>query len=115
MQIAFLLCCFFISSCATEYKFKLEIPKKTVLNKTIKVTLLEENSKEINKIQFFVNGKEITTKGNSVTINTANLGVGKHLVSALVFYAEKSKKINNSFEVLADIPYQAYTYKITSF
>lgn len=111
-QIAFLLCCFLIISCSTEYKFKFEVPKKTALNKAIKATVSEENNNKIDRIQFFVNGKEIVSEENSATINTADLGVGKHVVSALVFYPEKSKKINNSFEVLADIPYQAYTYKI---
>lgn len=101
-----------ITSCSKEYKFTLETPKKTPLNSTINVVLLENNNQKTTSIQFFVNGKEIEATGNSTTINTANFGVGKHVVSALVFYNDKSKKINNSFEVLADKPYETYSFKI---
>ena len=110
--ISFFACLFLFTSCSNNYKFTLETPKKTTLNKTIKVSLKEKNDKEIKNVQFFVNGKEVSSKGNSASINTTKLGVGKHAISALVFFEDGSKKINNSFEVFADKPYQAYTYKI---
>ena len=110
--ISFFACLFLITSCSNDYKFTLETPKKTTLNKTIKVSLKEKNNQEIKNVQFFVNGKEVSSEGNSASINTTKLGVGKHAISALVFFEDGSKKINNSFEVFADKPYQAYTYKI---
>ncbi|QNM87088.1 glutaminyl-peptide cyclotransferase [Polaribacter pectinis] len=110
--ISFFAFIFLATSCSDDYSFSLETPKKTTLNQTIKVSLKEKNDKEIKNIQFFVNGKEVSSEGNSVTINTTDLGVGKHSVSALTFFEGGSKKTNNSFEVFADKPYQAYTYKI---
>ena len=108
----FLLCFLLTISCTKAYKFTLKSPKKTSFNQTVKISLTENNNKQIDRVQFFVNGKEITSEANSATINTTKLGVGKHAISALVFYDEKSKKINNSFEVFADKAPAIYSYKI---
>ena len=101
-----------VSSCKEDYKFTLKSPKKAIFNKPITISLTEETNKQIDSIQFFIDGKKIITKENSITINTKNLGVGKHLITALAFYPEKTKKINNSFEVLANTSPSIYTYKI---
>ncbi len=114
-KIAFLipfLATLIFTSCEEDYKFNLEVAKKTKLNTSIKIILKEKSNKPVDKIQFFINGKEIPANGNIATINTADLGVGKHMISSLAFYPGKTKKTNNSFEVFADVPYQAYTYKI---
>ncbi|WP_405606928.1 glutaminyl-peptide cyclotransferase [Polaribacter sp. Asnod1-A03] len=110
--IAFFACFLFITSCSDVYKFSLQHKKQVSLNTNLDVTLKEEDNKTINNVQFFINGKEITSKGNTVSINTTDLGVGKHQISALVFYPEKTKKINNFFEVLANKTPVVYDYKI---
>ena len=110
--ITFFTTLLLISSCTESYKFNLETTKKTTLNKSIKISLTEENNKQIDKVQFFVNGQEVAAEGNSTTINTKDLGVGKHSISALAFYPGKTKKINNSFEVFAEKTPEIYTYKI---
>lgn len=104
----------FVTSCNDDYKFTLDVVKKTTLNSNLSITLKEKNDKPVDKIQFFVDGKEITADGNSATINTSDFGVGKHAVSALAFYPGKTKKTNNSFEVLADNAPAIYTYKIVN-
>jgi glutamine cyclotransferase len=101
-----------ITACNEDYKFTLDITKKTTLNSLVTITLKEKNNKPLNNVQFFVNGKEISADKNSVIINTADFGVGKHTVSVLAFYPGKTKKINNSFEVFADKAPEIYTYKI---
>ena len=98
--------------CSEDYKFKLDVTKKTTLNTDVKISLKEINNKPIDNIQFFVNQKKIPSEGNSITLKTSDYGLGKHQVSALAFYPGKTKKMNNSFEVFADKPYQIYTYKI---
>ncbi|MCL4146867.1 UNVERIFIED_CONTAM: hypothetical protein GTU68_045908 [Idotea baltica] len=47
-----------------------------------------------------------------LSLNTSDYGVGKHVISALVFFDEKSKKVNNSFEVFANKKPIVYNYKI---
>ena len=99
-------------SCNKVYHFSLEMPKKTVLGEEISIHLKEKNNYPIDSVQFFINNKLVANKGNTLSVYTACLGVGKHLVSSLVFYPEKTKKLNNSFEVLAPNPPKIYTYKI---
>ena len=110
----FLVAIMLLTSCEKKYTFTLDVTKKTTLNKPVTLTLTENNGNAVDKIQFFVNGKEVASEGNSATVNTSNFGVGKHVVSALAFYPGKTKKINNSFEVLADKPYETYTFKIVN-
>ncbi|WP_158840869.1 glutaminyl-peptide cyclotransferase [Polaribacter sp. L3A8] len=112
--VAFLACFLLITSCSDVYKFSLNHKKQVALNSNIDVTLKEQEDKPINSVQFFVNGKEISSEGNTVSINTTDLGVGKHQISALVFYPEKTKKENSFFEVLADKAPVVYGYNIVN-
>ncbi|WP_299061870.1 glutaminyl-peptide cyclotransferase [uncultured Polaribacter sp.] len=103
---------FLLTSCSDVYKFSLVHEKQTTLNSNLEITLKEKEDKPINSVQFFINGKEVASKGNSISINTADVGIGKHQISALVFYPEKTKKENSFFEVLANKAPVVYGYKI---
>ena len=114
-KIAFLtstLILLFITSCDNKYKFKLDVSKKTTLNGEVNINLKEENNKPIDNIQFFIDGKEISSQGNSLNLKASDFGIGKHTVSALAFYPGKTKKLNNSFEVFANNKPAIYKYKI---
>lgn len=114
-KIAFLtstLILLFITSCDNKYKFKLDVSKKTTLNGDININLKEEDNKLIDNIQFFIDGKEISSQGNSLNLKASDFGIGKHTVSALAFYPGKTKKLNNSFEVFANNKPAIYKYKI---
>ncbi|WKD84845.1 hypothetical protein KCTC32516_00179 [Polaribacter huanghezhanensis] len=108
LAISFIL----FTSCNDAYKFKLTTTKKLVINQEATATLTEKNNKPIDSIQFFVNGKRVASKGNTITFGTKELGVGKFTVTALVFYPEKTKKINNSIEVLSNVEPAIYSYKL---
>lgn len=99
-------------SCSDVYKFTLQHKKQVKLNESITVTLKEKEDKPVKSMQFFVNGKEVKAKGSSLTINTKDYGIGKHSISALVFFDGKSKKVNNSFEVVANKAPLVYDYNI---
>lgn len=109
----FLLTITALSSCNPKHKFEIAVQKKAILNDKVVVSLTEKNNTPIEKVTFFVNGKEIPSDKNSFTLDTKDYGVGKQTISAMVAYGEgKSKRINNSIEVFSNIPYQAYDYKI---
>lgn len=109
----FLLTIIVLTSCDTKYSFVINVPKKAVLNDKITISLQEKNNNAFEKALFFINGKEVSVENNTLNLDTKDLGVGKQLVSAMVYYGEgKSKKVNNSFEVFANVPYQAYSYKV---
>ncbi|WP_296638053.1 glutaminyl-peptide cyclotransferase [Polaribacter sp.] len=102
------------TSCDDTYNFKLKVDNKTTLDKKITITLSEKNNKIVDKVQYYIDSKEIESNGNSLTINTSDFGLGKHQVSALIFYPGKSKKTNNSFEVFANKKPIIYDYEIVN-
>lgn len=110
--ITFLSLLLLTISCSNDYKFSLEKPNKVVLNESVTIKLVEKNNQAVEKIQFYVNGKEVTSTGNSATINTTDLGVGKHSINALAFFNGKTKKTNSFIEVFAKDKPAIYTYKI---
>ena len=102
-----------ITSCSDAgYKFKLNTSKKTTLGKKAAIKFEQLKGEKIDSVQLFVDNKRVNKNETSVAINTADFGVGKHAVTALAFYPNKSKKINNSIEILANDPPAVYTYKI---
>ncbi|WP_369048672.1 glutaminyl-peptide cyclotransferase [Tenacibaculum sp. UWU-22] len=103
-----------ITSCKTEYKFKLTTTKKVTLGEKAQASLVEENGVSIDSVKFFFNGKPIISNGNTAEINTANFGVGKYSITAIAFYPNKAKKINNSIEIVANKAPTVYTYKIVN-
>lgn len=100
------------ANCGSDYKFILETPKKAALNSTITLTLTEKNNNPVDKVEFYINGNLQKSESNILQINTKDLGLGKHVVSALAFYPGKTKKVNNSFEIMADKAPEVYDYKI---
>lgn len=100
------------TACNKKYKFTLSFPKKVALNSTITAILTEKNKQPIDSVQFYVDGKLQKNNGNQTSINTTTTGLGKHLITAMAFYPGKTKKVNHSFEVLADKAPTIYTAKI---
>ncbi|WP_405562529.1 glutaminyl-peptide cyclotransferase [Polaribacter sp. Asnod6-C07] len=112
--VTLLLSFFLFTSCDKDYKFTLNVTKKNTIKDKITINLKEENNQQVNSVQFFVNGKEISSDGNSLTLNAADFGVGKHSVSTLAFYPGKTKKLNNSFEIFADKKPVLYNFEIVN-
>lgn len=113
-KISFLFLSFIIfTSCESEYKLSIKAPSKAILEDQIKISLSEENNFPIDEVTFFVNGKEMTSTNLSFTLDTKNYGTGKLIVSAMVAYGDqKSKRVNTSIEILSNIPFTSYDFKI---
>ncbi len=102
-----------LASCSTSYKFTINTKKKTVLEEEISISVSEKNGTAISKALFYINGKEIPSSNLKASLNTSTYGVGKHLISVMIYYGDgKSKKINNSFEVFASSPPEIYSFKL---
>lgn len=109
----FLLAAFLLISCGTDNKFNIAVPKKATYNKVIEIAVSEANNNPIDSVKFFINGTEITSLEKTfIEVNTKEFGLGKHAIAALVYYPEGTKKVNDFFEVVADQPYDIYTFKI---
>lgn len=102
-----------ITSCSeTSYKFKLDTSKKVNLGDNAAIKFEQIKGNAIDSVHIYINSKRINNKETSIVINTNDFGVGKHAVTAVVFYPKKSKKLNNSIEILANKKPKLYKYKI---
>ncbi len=100
-------------SCESDYKFKLETPNKLKINKVLDISLTDKNNNPIESVQFSIDNKKIeSTSDFSTTLDISDYKLGRHTVSALVFYGDKTKKITNTVFFLADAEPVVYDYKI---
>ena len=100
-------------SCENDYKFKLNTPNKLKINKVLEISLTDKNNNPIQSVQFSVDNQKIESSSDfSTTLDISEYKLGRHTVSALVFYADKTKKITNTVYFLADSEPAVYDYKI---
>ncbi len=103
-----------LTSCSeTGYKFKLNTSKKVTLGENAVVTFEQLDQTKADSIHLYVN-KTRLKETPQTKINTSSLGVGKHTATALAFYPGKVKKVTENFEVLANIKFSVYKYKIVN-
>lgn len=99
-------------SCKSEYKFILNTPKKIQSNQELTISISEKNKKPIDSVQFSIDSKKIVSKTNSVTLKISDYTLGKHTVTAIVFYENKTEKVTQPIYFMADTTPDVYTYKI---
>jgi len=110
--IGLALVIFVMTSCKSEYKFLLNTPKKLQSNQELVISISEKNDKPFDSVQFTIGNKKITNINNSATINIADYKLGKHVVTAIVFYENKTKKVETPVYIMADSAPKIYTYKV---
>ncbi len=98
-----------LTSCKKEYEFKFESPKKIAINQTLGLSVKEVNDQIIDKINYSFDGKSID---NPTSIDISNERLGKHVLSAIVFYGTKTKKLTNTVILLADKEPIVYNYEV---
>ncbi|WP_111709464.1 glutaminyl-peptide cyclotransferase [Lutibacter citreus] len=99
-------------SCKSEYKFVLKTPSKIQTNEVLEVSISEKEGKPIKSVQFSIDNKKITSEGTSAKINTKDFRLGKHQLTALVFFEDKTEKVTKAVYFMADTSPEIYTYKI---
>ena len=112
--IGFAVIIFVISSCKSEYKFILNTPKSVQSNQELTFSISEKGNKPIDSVQFSFGGKKIKNVNNSATLNVGDYKLGKHTVTAIVFYESKTKKVTRPIYIMADAAPEIYTYKIVN-
>lgn len=112
-SMVLLLLSTFIFSCNSDYKFKLKTPKKLSVNNILNISVAEKNNNPIKSVQFTIDNIKIENTNNlSASVNIADYKLGKHSITALVFYEDKTKKLTNTVYFLADTAPAIYDYKI---
>ncbi len=99
----------FITACEKEYEFQFDSPKKIAVGETFNISVKELNDQPIDKITYSFDGKSIDKPSK---IDVSNERLGKHIISAIVFYGTKTKKLTNTIVLLADKEPTVYNYKI---
>ncbi len=100
-------------SCKGNYKFKLTTPKKLSISKELSISFVDKNNNPIDSVQFSIDGTSIkSTKNYTATVAVGDYKLGRHIVSALAFYDNKTKKVSNTVYFLAANEPTVYTYKI---
>ncbi len=103
----------YITSCSEAgYKFKLNTTKKVILGDKTTVSFEQEDDKAIDSLHLYINNNRVTIKENTATINTSDIGVGKHDITALAFIPGKVKKVKGFIEVFSNKKPDLYRYKI---
>lgn len=100
-----------ISSCKSEYKLQLESPKQLQVSQKLSVSVTEKNNKPIDSTWYYLDGQKLAVTSG---IDISDKKLGKHAVSATVFYGDKQKKLTNTVVFLAAKAPQIYTYEIVN-
>lgn len=103
-----------LQACSPEYRFSIEVPKKVTFNDSFTISLKEKNGNPYEEVTFFINGKEVANNNGTLNISSKDYGVGKHVISAMVLFDGKSKRINNSVEILSNSTPSIYDFKIVN-
>lgn len=101
-------------SCKSEYKFILKTPKKIQSNQELTISISEKNNSPIDSVQFSIDTHKIKSNGFTTTLNINNYRLGKHTITAIVFYENKTKKVTKPVYFMADSAPEIYTYKIVN-
>lgn len=110
--IGFAVILLVISSCKSEYKFILNTPKSVQSNQELTISIAEKGNKPIDSVQFSIGNKKIKSINNTATIKVEDYRLGKHTITAIVFYENKTKKETKPIYIMADTAPEIYTYKV---
>ena len=97
----------FFTSCGNSYKLSLVSPINLKIDKQLEISVKEKNNSPIDSVRYYLDGKPINEK-SSIKGNK----LGKHAISAVVFYGDEQKKLTNTISFLADITPDIYTYEV---
>ena len=101
-----------LTSCKTEYKFAINAPKQISINEELTISVSEKNNNKIDSVQFSIDHKKLKATKNSTQVKITDFKLGKHQLSAVVFYQNKSKVVSKPIYFMADAGPEIYTYKV---
>ena len=99
-------------SCKSEYKFILNSPAKIQINEELTFSVTEKENKTIDSVQFSIDNIKIKGNGNAATLNINTYTLGKHTITALLFFENKTEKVTNTIYFMADTAPEIFSYKI---
>lgn len=101
-----------LSACKTEHKFIINAPKKIASNQELSISVIDKKENPIDSVQFSISNKKIPSNGTSATIRLENYRLGKHTISAVVFFENQTKKVEKAIYIMADSAPELYTFNV---
>lgn len=102
------------SACNSEYKFIINAPKKITTGQELTISVSDKKNNPIDSVQFSIGTKKIPSQGTSTTLKLEDYKLGKHTINAIVFYENKTKKIEKAIYIMADGPPALYDFKVVN-
>ena len=99
----------FFTSCEKDYEFQMQTPKRISISDSFDIKVNEKNGQAVDSITYAFDGIKLQSPDN---IKLSDKPLGKHMLSAVVFYGNKTKKLSNSIILLAAKPPKLYKIKI---
>lgn len=103
-----------LNACKTEYKFIINAPKKIASNEALTISVSDKKDNPIDSVQFTIDNKKIASSGNSTTLSLDEFRLGKHTISAVVFFENQTKKVEQTFYIMADSAPDIYDFEIVN-
>ncbi|MBP8794114.1 MAG: glutaminyl-peptide cyclotransferase [Lutibacter sp.] len=101
-------------SCNSEYKFILNSPAKITINQNFTISVTEKNGNPIDSVQYSIDNVKLKGTGLEAIAETTNYKLGKHTITAVLFFEGKTEKISNIIYIMADEAPAIYDYKIVN-
>ncbi len=98
-----------------DAKLILDMPQKAKCGDIVKYSLKTKQAISPDSIVLLLDNKRysiIKKLNHENELNTKNMNVGTHSISAIVYLKDKNKIFSNKFVLLSDIVPQAQTYKV---
>lgn len=108
---SFLISLFFLMSCGDEYKLNLNSPKTIKTNQILNFEVTEKNNNPIDSVRYYLDGQRLPSNSN---IDISEIKLGKHALSATVFYGDQQKKLTNTIHFFAASSPEIYTYEVVN-
>lgn len=108
---SFLISLFFLMSCGDEYKLSLISPKTIKTNQILNFEVTEKNNNPIDSVRYYLDGQRLPSNSN---IDISEIKLGKHALSATVFYGDQQKKLTNTIHFFAASSPEIYTYEVVN-
>lgn len=109
--ISILILIFFLTACGDKYKLELISPKIINVNKKLNISVKEKNNKPIDSVRYYLDGNKLL---DNVNIVVDDKKLGKHAVSATVFFDGKQKQLTNTIHFLAAKPPEIYSFDLVN-
>ncbi len=100
---------FFLASCGKGYRLKLNSPKNIKSHQKLSVSVIETSQKPIDSIRYYLDGNKLNM---NTDIDISKNKLGKHAISATVFFGDQQKKLTNTIVFLAEKSPEIYTYQV---